>query len=193
MEAGGPASGMSQFEYVAVLISFAAALGVAELVGGWARLLRHRREVRFDWLHAGATGLALLLLTQFWWGFWNFRHVQHWSYPMLLVVLASVVAIVMAALVVTPGEVEGGLDLRAHYMEQRGVLYALAALALLLFGLSDAMIIGEPPLHPENAYRVAGVALCGVAAGSGNPRVHAALLGLAYLLIAGFLGIAIES
>lgn len=185
---------MSQFEYVAVLISFAVALGLAELIGGWARLLRRRTEVRFDWLHAGATGLLLLLLTQFWWGFWNFRLVEPWSYPMLMGVLTPVVAIVLAALILTPGEVgPGGLDLRAHYMAQRRITYALAAVTFLLFGATDALITSEPWLHPENGFRLLAMGLCAVAARSPSERLHAALIGVSYLLLAGFLLVAHES
>ena len=45
---------MTQFEFVMMVAAVVVAMGLAEIVGGWGRLLRARQgSITFDWLHLG--------------------------------------------------------------------------------------------------------------------------------------------
>ena len=139
---------MDHFEYISALISFVVALGFAEISSSWAHVLRLRSQIRFDSVYVGATGILLLLLIQFWWGFWNFRLVESWTFPMLLSVLFPVGCLVLCSLVLAPSRTADEIDLAAIYMKQRRLLFPLVALTLVGFAVADALISKQPILHP---------------------------------------------
>ena len=93
---------MSRFEYLSVMVSIVIGLGLSEIGSGWARLLRNRTRVRFYPLHAFWSLFSVLLLVQLWWGFWEFRTVETWSFPGLLAVVAESLVLVFAGVVLIP-------------------------------------------------------------------------------------------
>ena len=164
---------MSRFEYLSVLISIVIALGMSEIASTWGRLLRARERVDFYWLHSFWSAFMVLMMVQFWWGFWEFRVVESWSFPGLVAVVAESLVLVLAAMALLPGPDQGGsIDLRAHYFAQCRVFFTLGALLLLLLTLVDALIGRQPFLHPENAVRLPAMILAASAALFVNERFH---------------------
>ncbi|MCR9092778.1 MAG: hypothetical protein NXI30_01050 [bacterium] len=187
---------MTHFEYIAVLVSLVLAIGLSHVMAAIAELLQRREAVKFDWLHAGATGLLVLLLTQFWWGFWNYRLVEDWTYLTVLIVLTPVATIVTAGLILVPrigaGSPNERLDLGEHYLDHRAGIYGMAALTFVFFGIADVSINEHPLIHAENAIRGLAIGLCVAAARIRDRRLHTRMIGIAYVLIAVFLFVAIE-
>ena len=93
---------MTQFEYLSVLISILIGLGITNTGISWGHLLPARRRVRFYWLHGFWTLFVVMLLIQFWWGFWNFRLVEDWTVFKLLIMAAQVLALALAAFILAP-------------------------------------------------------------------------------------------
>jgi hypothetical protein len=178
---------VSLFEYLSVLVSIVIALGISEIASSWGRMLRHRAHVRFYWLHAFWSAFTALLMVQFWWGFWEFRTVEVWTFVGLLGVVVESLVLVIAAIVLVPhGDAREPLDLRAHYFEQHRLFFALGALLIAQLMVIDSVVGGQPYLHPENAFRLPGVLLACTLAVSGNERLHAGLAALGGLLFVGF-------
>lgn len=178
---------MTRFEYLSVLVSIVIALGMSEVVSVWGRLLRRRRQVRLCWIHASWSLFVLVLLVQMWWGFWSYRVVEDWTFGALLMVVMDALLMVLAALVITPSDpLEPGLDLRAFFLGNRRLFFGISALLLLQLALSDAVVSRQPLIHPENAFRLAGLALVAVAARSESVALHGAIVALGFLLLAGF-------
>ena len=178
---------MDRFEYLSVLVSIVIALGMSEVVSGWGRLLRQRADVRFSLLHASWSLFSLALMAQFWWGFWNYRVIEDWTFGALLLVLAIPFSIVLAAQVITPSEgVVRGLDLREYFLGNRRLFFGTAASLLLLLGLADGAVAKQPVLHVENAIRLAGLAIVALAAKSANLQLHLAIVALAFVLLTAF-------
>ena len=182
---------MSRFEYLSVLISIVIALGLSEVVAGWGRILRRRRDVQFYWLHAVWSVFIVLFMIQFWWGFWNFRTIEEWSLPGLVAVVASVLLIVLAALALIPDDVPRGLDLRKHYYEQSRLFFGLAFVLIVQLSLVDTWVAGQPFFHLENALRGAGLLVTAGAALSTREGVHASLAIAGILLFGWFTASAI--
>jgi hypothetical protein len=182
---------VSRFEYLTVLISIVIALGISEIVSSWGALLRQRRAVRFDWVHAVWTVLVVLLMVQFWWGFWSFRVVETWSFAALVAVVAEAIVMVLASLVLTPRVAPGGgeIDLRAHYFEQSRVFFGLAFVLLWQLAIVDALVGGQPFVHPENAVRGVGLGVTAWGALSRSERVHQALAVASAALLAVFVSV----
>jgi hypothetical protein len=179
---------MSRFEYLSVLISIVIALGISEVVSTWGRLLRNRTAVRFYWLHAFWSAFAVLMTIQMWWGFWEFRNVESWSFLGLLAVVGECMVLVLCALVLLPGANETHpIDLRRHYFQQCRLFFVLGAVLVTYLAATDWLVAGQPFLHAENAYRVPGILTAALAAAFPSARLHTALAGVATLLLAGFI------
>ena len=184
---------MTRFEYLSVLVSIVIALGISEVTFSWGRLVQSRARITFSALHAFWSVFLLLLMVQFWWGFWNFRTVEHWSFVSLVAVIAEAVTLVLCALVLSP-RLEGGenLDLGQLYFDNSRPFFVLGMLLLLQLAAVDALVLGSPLVHQENLFRLPGILLTGVAASSRSKRVHWALPILAAGLFVGFLTRAIR-
>ncbi len=184
---------MTQFEYISVLISILIGLGITNTSISWGHLLRARRRVRFYWLHGFWTLFIVVILIQFWWGFWNFRLVEDWTVFKLMTISAQFMGLALAAFVLAP-ESPGpeGLDLKAFFYEHARVFFILAALAFVMTTITDFAIGGQPFLHPENLFRLPGVAAVLLAAWSKNEKLHTGIAVLAMVLFLGFLGVNIQ-
>ena len=181
---------MSRFEYLSVLISIVIALGMSEIASTWSRLLRARARVDFYWLHSFWTVFMVLMMVQFWWGFWEFREVESWSFPGLVAVVTESLVLVLAAMALLPEPDQGGnIDLRSYYFAQCRVVFTLGALLLLLLTVVDALVGGQPFLHLENAVRLPAIILTASAALFVNERFHVLFTFTAAALFIGFLSV----
>ena len=178
---------MTRFEFLSVLISIVIALGMSDIVSTWGTLLRSRRAVSFYWLHTAWTLIVLLLFIQFWWGFWNFRTVSDWSFGMLIAVVGEAILMVLAgALITPPRESDKTLDLRKFFFDNNRIFFMLGALLIVMLGLVDYVVAGQPLIHAENAVRLGAVSICAVGAIARSERVHAALVFTGVFLFAIF-------
>ncbi len=179
---------MDRFEYLSVLVSIVIALGMSEVVSTWGRLLRQRHEVRFSVIQAAWSAFVLVFMAQFWWGFWNYRMVENWTFLSLLLLLSLSLAIVLAALVITPSDrVAPGLDLHAFFFENRRVFFGVGAVLLIQIAIADALVARQPAIHAENLIRAVGLVLVGLAARSDSVRLHGAIVATGFVLLAVFI------
>jgi hypothetical protein len=177
---------VSHFEYISVLFSIVIAFGISEIVSGWGRLLRARSHVRFYWIHAAWSLLLLLMMVQYWWGFWQYRVVESWSFGQVVITFSEFLTLVFVAFLITPEVGEGELDLRSFYYDNHGWIFALAALVLVQIMVGDKVVGMQPFLHVENLIRGTGVALMLWLARSRSERLHGAASVAAFALFAVF-------
>lgn len=181
---------MSRFEYLSVLISIVIALGISEIVSTWGRLLRVRERVHFYWLNIFWTIFVVIMMIQFWWGFWEFRVVEVWSLPGLLAVVAECLVLVLAGMSLLPDPgLSGAIDLRAHYFANSRLFFTLGAILLLMLTVVDALVGGQPFLHPENAVRLPAAILVALAALFPNEKYHVPFTFLSVVLFIVFVSI----
>jgi len=62
---------MDLYSHVRVLFSIVLGLGVAQLLGGVARIVQHPKHYRIYWVHFIWFVFLFLYLVHFWW--WEFR------------------------------------------------------------------------------------------------------------------------
>jgi hypothetical protein len=124
---------MSLVERVAVLVAIVLGLALAELGTSLHRLMRAGNRVRWDWMSPALALLMLLEAVQFWWlsqtWYANATELRLIEFlPRLLILLL----IYLLAAAVLPDEVpEGGIDLRAFYIETSRYFWALILLLTL--------------------------------------------------------------
>lgn len=178
---------MSRFEYLSVLLSIVIAYAMSEALSGWGQMIRMRDRVRPYLVHLGWSVLSVLLMVQWWWGFWQYREVADLGFFGFLAVLAEPVTLVLLSFVLTPHPTElGDRDLRAEYFRNRRWIFGLAALLLVELAVVDAFVAHQPFWHAENAIRGVGLGMLAALAVSANERLHVGLLGLAYALLVVF-------
>jgi hypothetical protein len=125
---------VSPFEYILALVSILIGLAVADLSGSLHRLLRARRQVRWDWLPLAAALLVMMLILEFWWIFYGLGTSLAWThYGAFLVLAASLVCMFLLASATLPDEVPvEGIDLGQYYRENGRYFWGLFALFVLL-------------------------------------------------------------
>lgn len=141
-------------EYVSVLVSIIVGLAVADLLISFHRLLRVGRAVRWYWLVPLLAIYIMLVIVAFWWGSYIWLlHLQALTMSQFLPTFLAAITIFLLSAAILPDEIpEGGLDLKAWYLQNSRQIWILASLALLLVIVFD----GERQLTtPESALKFA--------------------------------------
>ena len=150
---------MSVLEFVQVLVSIILALGIAELLKGWADFIR-AESVRPNPIVLGFGAWLGLSHLQFWWIGWRFRVAESWVFPELLLYVASPVILYLTARILFPQTVEGS-DLVSYYRRIGPTLWRLVAALFVSFVLVNTLLLGAPLLSagPLSQFALAVVAL----------------------------------
>ncbi|MCG8413066.1 MAG: hypothetical protein MI746_02505 [Pseudomonadales bacterium] len=174
---------MSQFEYVSVLVSIVLALGMGEIMICWARMIQQRERIQFSALHLFWSVFIMLLMVQFWWGFWQFSVITDWSMFDLIHILVETAALVIGALIMLPGrQIPADLDLEEFYFKHHRVFFGLAMVMVSSLITADIFILQIPIADPENIIRATALILLIPPLVSDNRKLHYSL-GLAYFLL----------
>lgn len=140
---------MSAFEFFFSFYGLLLGLSVAELVGGFARVLHERHRVRFGWLTPLLAVFVAVDLATFWNQAWVFFRGAPFNPVLLLIGLVIAATFYIAASVTFPRltaeGVETRIDLDNHFWAHRRVVFgcvlAANAMVWILLGalaLADA-------------------------------------------------------
>ena len=131
---------MSQFEYVAVLISIIVGLSLTQLLRGVGRLVATEDGPRPYWVHLVWTFYAFMMTALFWW--WEFRlAAADWSLPMYIGVIIYATLYFFLSLVVQPGRLDGINSYKEYYYSRRSWIFGLI-IALILWDFVDTLMKG---------------------------------------------------
>lgn len=140
---------MSAFEFFFSFYGLLLGLSVAELVGGFSRLLHERHRVRFGWLTPLLALFVALDLATFWNQAWRFFRGAPFNPALLLIGLVIAATFYVAASVtfprVTAEGVETRIDLDDHFWAHRRVVFGcvLAANAMV-WALLGLLALADP-------------------------------------------------
>lgn len=156
---------MSQFEIIAITLSFIVGLGIAQLLTSFSEAIRSRIDHPLHWMPF-AWGIPILLLSvQYWFGLFDLDTILgDWNWFWYLQMLAMAMALFMAAALILPpreAATEGGLvkDFATHGR------YSLLALVVYLLGWVPANTVmnNGNVLEPGNIANAAMAALALIA------------------------------
>jgi hypothetical protein len=116
---------MSVMEFVLVAHAIIVGLAVAEVLRGFADIIR-AEEARISYRLLLISGWALLLLWQVWWAIWQVGDRAEWTFPEFLVLLLPVAILYVIARLCFPEKISGS-DLTAYYSRVAPVIYLLVA------------------------------------------------------------------
>lgn len=140
---------MSAFEFFFSFYGLLLGLSVAELVGGFSRVLHERHRVRFGWLTPLLAVFVAVDLATFWNQAWRFFRGAPFNPALLLIGLVIAATFYVAASVTFPRVTAEGvntrIDLDEHFWAQRRVVFGcvLAANAMV-WALLGLLSLADP-------------------------------------------------
>src|SRR5262245_53617801 len=136
---------MDAFSYLSVLLSIVIGLGMTQVLTAAGRLIRHREQVRGDWLPLLWAVVMLVIYVQVWWAMFGLRAHREWNFPGFLLVLGQTATLYMMAAVVLPEHAESGVDLRIHYERQNRWFFGFFLATLIISVAKDVALDGKLP------------------------------------------------
>lgn len=122
---------MSAFEFFFSFYGLLLGLSVAELVGGFARVLHRRRAVRIGWLTPLLAVFVAIDIVTFWNQAWFIFRFAPFNMALLVVGLAVAAVFYVAASVTFPRESDEAHDLDDHFWAHRRTVFLCVLLANL--------------------------------------------------------------
>lgn len=124
---------MSAFEFFFSFYGLLLGLSVAELVGGFARVLHRRRAIRFGWLTPLLAVFVAVDIVTFWNQAWAIFRFAPFNMALLVVGLAVAAVFYVAASVTFPRETDEKLtDLDEHFWRHRRTVFLCVLIANLI-------------------------------------------------------------
>lgn len=93
---------MSEFEYVAVLVSLVLGLGIANILSGLGRMIIKRHEYQVDLVHLMWSLALFLVLVLNWWVFFQLSKFNQWSFEFFLTVIIWTVLFYLMSVLLFP-------------------------------------------------------------------------------------------
>jgi len=134
---------MRPFDFVIAFLAFIYALTLTHLLLAIAHMIRHRRQVRLDFVHTVWMLNALLLLFANWISLWDFHKLEQLSLATILSGLFyGVNQYLVCALVAPRLDGEDGFDMHA-FQESQGRTYIAAFAVLVLVSIPLNFLAGS--------------------------------------------------
>lgn len=173
---------MDLFEFLMILLSLIVGLGLAEILTGFGRMLRERRENQLSWIHSTLAAAVFLGLLQTFWESWGLRSVTEWTFPAMLLMLASPILLLTIAHILFPTRLEQA-NLKEYYFENPRLPWRLAAATVVVGTFFRPIAFGAPLFVWDNASGVPLILVCGILATSQKRIVHYILVPLVTTMI----------
>lgn len=180
---------MSEFEYLAVLVSIILGLGITHLLSGVGRTIHRRDECTLDLVHSLWTGGTFSILVLNWWVFFQSREFSNWSFGVFLVVVLWAVQFYLLAVILYPPDMAEEEDYGAVFeRNRRWFLGLFTSSALTDIGLTALRgDLFDPPEYLPFASHLALLGFLGVVVKARRYQVFLAgyvlVIGLGWSLV----------
>jgi hypothetical protein len=174
---------MELFEFLMILLSIIVGFGLAEILTGIARMLRDGREAEFTWVHSAVVITIFLALLQTFWESWGLQDEDTWTFPAMLLMLATPIFLFTIANVLFPSGRDFA-NLGEYYFARAKLIWGLALLAVIV-GVSFRPLAFDLPLFvADNASTIPTALTCVLLMTSRNRKLHYLLVPLAPITVA---------
>ena len=110
---------MRSFDFLITFLAFVYALALAHVLLAATHMIRHRRELIFDWAHALWMGAALMLLWANWISLWDLHALGAFTLPTVATgFLYSILLYAVCAFVSPKLDGEDGMNMRLFHETQ---------------------------------------------------------------------------
>ncbi|MGB0920846.1 MAG: hypothetical protein ACPG06_02110 [Alphaproteobacteria bacterium] len=118
---------MDQYSFVITFVSIILGVAIAKSLEAIGKPLKRGTQSDFYPLHAMAGSLLVLLIVQYWWGIFDERSIENWTFLNFLQFVLTPILFYFTAEVFSPGN--DGQDTRTYYW--RHIRTGLLVMALL--------------------------------------------------------------
>lgn len=168
---------MDVYEFILVPSSIIVGLGIAELFGGVARILRG--ELRAGPLHSAWVTLVFFFHVQWLWAGWELQTRGTWAFPDFIVFILGPIGLFMVAAMLFPRD-DRGDRLDVFLMERRKAFFLLLALTIASYSVSEWLVVSGR-FGDQDISRLVVIILFGILAATERKWVH--YFGAAFLLV----------
>jgi hypothetical protein len=135
---------MSAFEFFFSFYGLLLGLSVAELVGGFSRVLHERERIRFGWLTPLLAVFVAIDIATFWNQAWVIFRGAPFNFALLVLGLVVAATFYVAASVTFPRVAMEGkrLDLDDHFWAHRRIVFACVLAANLIVAATFFLVTG---------------------------------------------------
>lgn len=166
---------MELFEFLMVLLSLIVGLGLAEILTGFGRFLREGQQDKFSWIHSTLAVAVFLGLLQTFWESWSLRAVPEWTFPAMLLMLASPTLLLIIAHILFPSPLKQA-NLKEYYFTNPRLPWRLAAATVVLGTFFRPIAFGAPLFVWDHASGLPMIVVCVTLATSQKRVVHYVLV-----------------
>lgn len=149
---------MSAFEFFFSFYGLLLGLSVAELVGGFARVLHERQRIRFGWLTPMLAIFVAIDITTFWNQAWAIYRGAPYNVALLVMSLVIAATFYIAASVTFPRTSaegsHGRIDLDDHFWAHRRLVFSCILIANLIVAFLVIALAQANPGFAEMASSV---------------------------------------
>lgn len=134
---------MTSFEFAFSLFGLVLGLSVAEVMGGFARVMRARRSMRLGWLTPLLGILLMVDLVTFWANAWDMRAAIPPSFVALLYGTTIAAIYYLSAALVFPNPLSDWPDLDAYFLRHKGQVMVGVLIANLMVMTARVLLYGN--------------------------------------------------
>jgi hypothetical protein len=185
---------MDVFSYLSVLPSIIMGLAITQVLQGFRTLMLTPSRMRTYWPSVLWAIILLVIDVQAWWAMYALRDFDHWSFFDFAVVLAEMVPLYLLAALVFPNvDVEGAIDLRAHYFQNHRWFFILAIVFILLSISKPLVLFGKWPAPMDLSVQIAFAAAAAIGAYTRRETFHKFLAPFVALLLCAYIALLFAS
>ena len=150
---------MSLFEFLMILLSIIVGLGLAEVLTGFAGILRDGRQAELSWVHSAVAAAIFLALLQTFWESWGLQYVETWTFPAMLLMLTPPILLFTVAHVLFPRQGQYA-DLGEYYFARARLIWGLALLTAVAGVSFRPLAFGAPLFIVDNMSTLPSLFAC---------------------------------
>lgn len=132
---------MDPLSHLFVLTSIIVGLGIAELLGGTARLIQLRHTAKPDWVHLIWIFNVFILFLINWWMALRWEGEQVWTFYQFFFLLLYPTLLYLQSVLLFTRDIPDGFNAWLHFLANRQWFFAIAIL-LIFVDWSDAFLKG---------------------------------------------------
>lgn len=147
--AGAGVVRMSEFEYVAVLVSLVLGLGIANVLTGIGRMINLRNDFEIDIVHLLWSLALFVVMVLNWWVFFQNREWTDWTFEYFLSIIIWAVTFYLMSVLLFPTDRTGDQDYGKIFLRNRAWFLALFIASNLMDIVVTALRsqLFDPPVY----------------------------------------------
>jgi hypothetical protein len=177
------------FAFIITLAAVINGLGIVRLLASFAEYLRHqgKLEIGHYWVFNLWIVFQFLLHIVLWWSLWNVRAAETFTFLHYLFLLSGPILLYLGTSLLIPDVEDDAVDLRKHFYLIRAPSFTIGAIFWLWAVFMFPVMTGR--FAPTAPILTGYLAIALLLRFTANPKIHAAMAIVIWLLIVIFIGV----